>query len=91
MIRVLHYFKNINFNALVNKTIDNQGKKKYAVNIIKNHKKNYHQHISVRKFSIKQNYDNYYQLPNNNNNNNNNNKWIIIAIFSGGAYQIKKM
>ena len=42
MNRTLQYFKNIKFNPLVNKTITNEGKKKMAINSIKNHtKQNY--------------------------------------------------
>ena len=79
MNRVLHYFKNIKFNPLVNKTIANQGKKKYAVNIIKNHKKNYYQHISVRKFSKTTGRFTDRKPPNNDN-------WRIIYATMLGIY-----
>jgi len=55
MNRVLHYFKNIKFNHLVNKTTANQCKKKY-----------YH-HISVRKFSKTTGMFNDRNSPNNDN------------------------
>ena len=86
MNRVLHYFKNIKFNALVNKTIANQGKKKYAVNIIKNHKKNYQQHISVRKFTTKTRPFSFNTGPFNDPKPPNNPFWIIIAAAGCGIW-----
>ena len=48
MNRTLQYFKNIKFNPLVNKTITNEGKKKMAINSIKNHtKQNYYQNVNT--------------------------------------------
>ena len=89
MNRTLQYFKNIKFNSLINKAIVNEGKKKYAINNIKNRTKNYQQ-MTIRKFgtrplSFKSGPFNDPPEPPFDN------RWIIAAAFiCGGAFTLKK-
>jgi len=48
----LQYFKNIKFNPLVNKTVVNEGKKKYTINKIKNYQQINYQKMSTRHISF---------------------------------------
>lgn len=89
MNRTLQYVKNIKLNPLVNKTLANEGKKKYNLINIKNLRKNYH-HITIRKFgtippSFKtgSSYDPP-QPPFDN-------RWIIVAtLICGAGFTLKK-
>ena len=83
MNRNLHYFKNIKLNPFANKTIANEGKKKYTNN--KPKKTIYH--ITVRKFSS------YHYLPPNMNippPNYNLSAMSAIALIGGLYYKFKQ-
>lgn len=84
MNRTLQYLKNIKFNPLVIKTIANQGKKKIAIIANKNHTKNYHQYLVVRKYTTKTRPQSFNTQSFNQPEPPNNSFWIIIAAAGCG-------
>jgi hypothetical protein len=87
----LQYFKNIKFNPLLNKSLVNQGKKKYAITNIKNRTKNY-QHMTIRKFGTKTRPLSFNTGPFNKPPEPPfDGRWIIAAaIICGGYFNLKK-